>query len=94
LSESPFALRVLLDGLGESGGIEVRPKALDEVQFSIGAFPQQEVAQALFAAGADEEVNVRGCYGVIDVGKVLYKARTIRAAFCRHAPAAFEQRML
>src|SRR5580658_10705822 len=41
------------------GGIEVRPQAVGEVQLGIGEVPQQEIADAMFAAGADEQVRVR-----------------------------------
>ena len=40
LAESPLAPAVFIDGVRKSGGIEVRPEAVDEVQFGIGAFPQ------------------------------------------------------
>ncbi len=44
---------------------EVRPGGGCEVEFGVGALPKQEVAQALFAAGANEKVDiraeVRGC---------------------------------
>ena len=34
-------------------GAEIRPHAVDEKEFRVSAFPQHEVAEAFFAAGAD-----------------------------------------
>jgi hypothetical protein len=44
------------------------PHAGREDQFGVGAFPQQEVAEALFAAGADEQVYV----GAEEFGECLF----------------------
>ena len=41
-----------------SSAVEFRPHPLGEMQFGIGAFPEQEVGQPLLAAGADDEVDV------------------------------------
>ncbi|KAG0779054.1 hypothetical protein G6F22_010861 [Rhizopus arrhizus] len=40
-------------------GIEVRPQGLGEPQLGVGQLPQQEVADAGIAAGADEQVRGR-----------------------------------
>src|SRR5450756_684236 len=37
---------------------EIRPHRVGEMQLGVGALPQQEVGQPLFAAGADDEVDV------------------------------------
>src|SRR5258707_8243308 len=37
---------------------EIRPQGVDEHQFGVGALPEQEIADALFAAGADQEVGI------------------------------------
>ena len=37
---------------------EIRPHPVGEVQLGIGAFPEQEVRQPLFTAGADDEIDV------------------------------------
>ena len=39
-------------------GAEVGPERVDEAQFRIGAFPQQEIREPLLAAGADQQVDV------------------------------------
>ena len=44
--------------LGEIVGVEFGPHPLGEMQFGIGAFPEQEVGQPLLAAGADDEIDV------------------------------------
>ena len=45
-------------GDGEVVGVEVRPHPVGEVELGIGALPQQEIGQALLAAGADEQIDV------------------------------------
>ena len=42
-------------------GREVGPHPFGEMQFGVGALPQQEVGQPLLAAGADEEIDVAEC---------------------------------
>src|SRR5262249_41066872 len=37
---------------------ELRPHAPREVELGVRAFPEEEIAEALFAAGADEEIDV------------------------------------
>src|SRR5882672_10407850 len=37
---------------------EIRPQGVDEHQFGVGALPEQEIADALFAAGADEQIRI------------------------------------
>ena len=58
-AESPVAALVFLQRLVERALIEVRPQAVDEVQLGVRALPQQEIAQALFASGADQQVDFR-----------------------------------
>jgi hypothetical protein len=48
------------DCAGQRLGIEIRPHRVAEPQLGIGAFPQQEVGQALLAAGADQEIDRAG----------------------------------
>ena len=37
---------------------EIRPQRVDEHQLGVGALPEQEIADALLAAGADQQVRV------------------------------------
>jgi hypothetical protein len=47
---------------GERGGeifrLEIGPHPLGEMKFGVGALPEQEIGQPLFAAGPDDEVDV------------------------------------
>ena len=52
----------------ELGGIEVRPEAIGEVELGVCRLPDQEVADALLAAGANEQVEFR------QVGRVEARA--------------------
>src|SRR5438552_1076899 len=56
---APLAAAVRSDGLVERRGVEVGPQRLGEVELAIRELPQQEVADALLAAGADEEIRLR-----------------------------------
>ena len=57
---SALALAEVGDGAGKVGAVEVRPHALGEPQFGESAFPEQEVRQALVAAGADQQIDIGG----------------------------------
>src|SRR3990167_6092554 len=61
--ETPLAPAEVLKRLLELGHGEVRPQGRGEVELCVGALPQEEVAQAQLAAGAEEEVDVGGAAG-------------------------------
>src|SRR3989338_251254 len=61
--ETPLAPAEVLKRLLELGHGEVRPQGRREVKLGVGALPEQEVAQAQLAAGAEEEVDVVGAAG-------------------------------
>src|SRR5215510_13698862 len=77
------------DGGRELGGAEVGPHRVGEVQLGVGAFPQQEVRQALLAAAADQQVDVgkqvagldRVARGVVDREAQLEAGAAPRAPF-------------
>src|SRR5260221_477826 len=52
------------DGLVEGGSVEVRPVRLGHVQLGVADLPEEVVADAEFAGGADEEVGVGEAGGV------------------------------
>jgi hypothetical protein len=39
--------------------VEIRPERVAEVQLGVRKIPQQEVADALLAAGADQQIGIR-----------------------------------
>src|SRR6478672_9285353 len=53
-----IAATELGDGPFEMLLAEVGPQGVDEHQLGIGALPEQEIADALLAAGADQEVGI------------------------------------
>src|SRR5271157_6189772 len=57
--EAALAAVEFADGGPEVGAVEIGPHAAGEDQLGVGAFPQQEVAETLLAAGADEEIDRR-----------------------------------
>ena len=46
------------DGGAQVVGAEVGPQGVDEAELGVGAFPEEKIGQPLFAAGADEEIDV------------------------------------
>ena len=57
-TETPFPTTEISEGCAQMFGAEIRPQGFDEVELRVGRFPQQKVRQALFAAGADEQVDI------------------------------------
>src|SRR3990167_8311532 len=43
----------------ELRAIEIRPQDRREMHLGVGKFPQQEIADALLASGADEKIRLR-----------------------------------
>src|SRR5690606_1546606 len=67
--------------LRQRGLAEVGPHDRREIQLRIRAFPQEEIAPALFAAGADEEIHIAACMARWFVfANGIRKKRTIRRA--------------
>src|SRR6202008_701216 len=59
VTDAPLARGEKGERLLEILHAEVRPQARGEVQLRVSHLPEQKVAQALLAAGADQEVDVR-----------------------------------
>src|SRR5438132_590538 len=53
-----FAAAIVGDRLLEIGAPEIRPQRLGEDEFGVSALPQQEIADALLAAGANQKVGI------------------------------------
>ena len=47
------------DQVGPGGGRVVGPQHRGKIEFTVRALPQQEITQALFAAGADQQIRRR-----------------------------------
>src|SRR5471032_2611106 len=59
----PLAFAELGDRLFEMLLAEIRPQGVDEHQFGVGALPEQKVADALLATGADEQIRIGDARG-------------------------------
>src|SRR5436189_5964966 len=57
--EAPLARAVPNECFLESCRVEVGPQAFGEKELGVGKLPQQEVADSLLAAWADEQVRLR-----------------------------------
>src|SRR5262245_87542 len=58
-AETAFALLEGSDGRVQRGSVEVGPQQIGEIQLRVSQLPQQEIADALLAAGADEQIGLR-----------------------------------
>src|SRR6266404_3925815 len=94
-AKAPLALSIRLERVLEGLLVEVRPQAVGEVQLGVRALPQQEVAQAPLAAGANQQIHLgRRRQGMIDVREPRGEARTVDAGLGLQAPAGLEEAML
>src|SRR5690242_21714011 len=48
------------DGGGQVVAVEVRPQPGREEELGVRALPQEEIAEPLLTAGADQQIHVRG----------------------------------
>src|SRR5262249_21100891 len=55
---SPFAPPEFGNRLLQVLLAEIRPQRVDEPQLGVGTLPQQEIADALLAAGADQQIRI------------------------------------
>src|SRR5215471_5350202 len=55
---STVAAVIFADGIFEIALGKIRPQAIEKNQLGIGQLPEQEIADALFAAGADDEIGI------------------------------------
>src|SRR5260370_35543872 len=80
--EAPLPAAVVLECAAKSPLIEVRPKAIAEVKLRKRAFPEQKIAGAPLAPGANQQVDVgSGICAMIDFIQQAVKVlrRKIRA---------------
>ncbi len=56
--EAAFALAIGINGLIQRFAVEIGPQTSGEVELGVGQLPEQEVADALLAAGADEQIRL------------------------------------
>ena len=54
-----FAFLVIEEGFEEAGAIEIGPQGFRDQDFGVGNLPEKEIADAHFAAGANEEIGIR-----------------------------------
>src|SRR5215212_9434856 len=75
----------MLDRGVELALVEIRPQRVAEVQLGVREVPQQEVADALLAAGADQQIGIRQA-GEREVTAELCFVDVFRAQFARDTP--------
>src|SRR5580692_7747106 len=99
LAKAPFALRVILKCRRQILRGKLRPQRVAKIKFRIGEVPQQEIADALLAARADQQIRIRHAREpepvrdrrLVDGGGGEVACRSFccqRAASLRNVPAA------
>src|SRR6185369_7288803 len=66
-------------------GAEVRPQRVEEAELGVGRFPEQEIRQPLFAAGANEKIDVLLSVAAVacqQTGEFLTRRRPLEAPGC------------
>src|SRR5690348_1087874 len=58
-AEAAVAGEEIVEGFCEVFGLKIGPHAGREEKLGVGAFPEEEIAEAAFASGADEQIDVR-----------------------------------
>src|SRR5258708_18605476 len=85
-TEAPLPAPVVLECAAKSPLVEVRPKAIAEIEFCKRAFPEQKVAEAPLASGANQQVDL-GC-GVGAMIDFMQQAVKVLRRKIRVAPGA------
>ena len=76
-----FATLEIEERFEQTGAIEIRPECIGDEDFGVSDLPEEEIADAHFTAGADEEIRI-GKIGSVEVaGDVVLgdEARRFRA---------------
>src|SRR5262245_36000752 len=71
-SKPPMPPVVLLERVVELQFAEIGPERLRHQQFGVGDLPEQKIADAHFAAGADEQVRIGQVGGVEVLAQNLF----------------------
>src|SRR5260370_15708195 len=79
-----LTLLKFLDGLEQMGAAEIRPEGLGNVDFGVRRLPEQEVAQAHLAAGADHQIKFAEVARLkVAIDRLLIYVKSIQPAVAR-----------
>src|SRR4029077_6366395 len=94
-AEAPLSAAVVLERAAKSPLIEVRPKAIAEMEFCKRAFPEQKIAEAPLAAGANQQVDLgRGICAMIDFMQQAVKGLRRKILMVPGAPRGLHDAVL
>src|SRR5271155_4798241 len=68
----PLALLKIYQRFQQPHARKVRPQSLGHVNLRVGNLPQQKIADAHFAAGADQQIGIRQPGRIKMIGNVLF----------------------
>ena len=66
-----FAFLEVEEGFEEAGALEIGPESFRDKNFGVGDLPEEKIADAHFAAGADEKIGIGQVGGVEMLGEVF-----------------------
>jgi len=67
-----FASLVVEEGFEEAGAVEIGPESFGDEDFGVGDLPEEEIGDAHFSRGADEEVGIGKIAGVEVAGEFVF----------------------
>ena len=66
-----FAFLEVEEGFEETGAVEVGPEGFGDEDFGVGDLPEEEIADAHFAAGANQEIGI-GKIGCVEMAGEIF----------------------
>ena len=70
-TKAALAALIVEQGIEQGRLIEIGPQHIGDVDFGVGELPQQEIADAPLATGADQQIRIALTSGVQLGGKLL-----------------------
>jgi hypothetical protein len=90
-AEAPLPAREIAQRSLEFGLVEIGPERVAEIELGVGQVPEQEIADALLAARADEEIGFRRAGQLqfaANEGRLVDRNRLERRPAARARPGA------
>ena len=87
---APLALLVVDQRVEQARARKIRPQSFGDVNFGVGDLPEKKIADAHFAAGANQKIGIGQARGVQMLGdRLLVHAKgwidAIRRGLCRES---------
>src|SRR5450631_991104 len=67
-----FAFLVFDEGFEQAGAVEIGPERFGDEHFGVGDLPEEEIADAHFSAGTNQEIGIGQAVGVEVAGELIF----------------------